>query len=66
VHETNDIFMVVQTHWSMLEKIALEDGNVDDHERALLSRIYSRVTADGVEPNVSNDIVRFKSQHQIP
>ena len=50
----------------MLEKIALEDGNVDDHERALLSRMYGRVTADGVEPNVWNDIVRFKSQHQIP
>ena len=30
---------------AMLEKLALEDGTVDAQERDILSRIFSRVTA---------------------
>ncbi len=50
----------------MFEKLALEDGTVDDQERAVLARIFARVTPDIVSPDVWDEISRFKSRHQIP
>ena len=51
---------------AMFEKLALEDGNVDDQERAVLARIFARVTPDIVSRDVWDEISRFKSRHQIP
>jgi hypothetical protein len=51
---------------AMLERLALEDGTVDDEERAMLARIFSRVSAETVSPDVWDEICRFKSKHQIP
>jgi hypothetical protein len=50
----------------MLERLALEDGTVDDEERAMLARIFARVTAETVSPDVWDEICRFKTKHQIP
>lgn len=50
---------------SMLEKLALEDGVVDDRERAVLSRIFARVAEKDVTPEVWEEIGRFKERHGI-
>lgn len=50
----------------MLQKLALQDGKVDDNERGVLSRIFARVTPDSVPPGVWDEICRFKSTHGIP
>ena len=51
---------------AMLEKLALEDGAVDPKERDVLSRVFARVDARTVSPDVWQDICRFKERHQIP
>ncbi len=51
---------------AMLEKLALEDGVVDDRERAVLSRIFGRVSEDTVTPDVWNEVCRFKQRYDIP
>ena len=50
----------------MLQKLALEDGTVDDKERDVLSHIFARVSADTVPSDVWREICRFKERHQIP
>jgi hypothetical protein len=51
---------------AMLEKLALEDGNVDDEERAVLGRIFSRVNRDTVTAEVWEEICRFRERYSIP
>ena len=51
---------------AMLEKLALEDGSVDQEERDVLSRIFTRVDARSVSADVWQEICRFKERHQIP
>ena len=51
---------------AMLEKLALEDGTVDDRERVVLSRIFERVNENTVSPEVWQEIARFKVRYQIP
>ncbi len=50
---------------AMLERLALEDGMVDYKERDILSRIFSRVTAQSVTEDVWEEICRFKAKYQI-
>ena len=50
----------------MLQKLALEDGTVDDKERDVLSHIFARVSPDTVSSEVWQEICRFKERHQIP
>jgi hypothetical protein len=51
---------------SMLERLALEDGKVDNQERVVLSKIFARVHPDDLEPAVREEIARFKVEHSIP
>jgi hypothetical protein len=51
---------------AMLQKLALEDGTVDDKERDVLSHIFARVSSDTVASDVWQEICRFKERHQIP
>jgi tellurite resistance protein len=51
---------------AMLEKLALQDGRVDEQEKAVLSRVFSRVNAQTVSPEVWDEISRFKARHDIP
>jgi glutamate mutase epsilon subunit len=51
---------------AMLEKLALSDAQVDDEERAVLARIFSRVNEGTVTADVWTEVCRFKQQHQIP
>jgi hypothetical protein len=51
---------------AMLEKLALEDGTVDDEERVVLGRIFSRVSRDTVTAEVWEEICRFRERYSIP
>lgn len=51
---------------TMLQKLALSDARVDDQERAVLSRIFARVSEETMSPEVWQEVCRFKQQHQIP
>ena len=50
----------------MLERLAMEDGKVDEQERSVLSRIFARVPAETFAPEVRDEIQRFKAEHSIP
>jgi hypothetical protein len=50
----------------MLRRLALEDGQVDQQEREILSRIFARVSPDTLEPHVREEIQRFKVEYSIP
>jgi len=50
----------------MLERLALQDGIVDDKERDVLSRVLARVNPQTVDPAVRDEIQRFKTQFGIP
>ena len=50
----------------MLERLALQDGAVDEKERDVLARVFARVNAQTVDPAVWDEIQRFKAQYDIP
>jgi len=50
----------------MLERLALQDGAVDEKERDVLARVFARVNAQSVDPSVWEEIQRFKAQYDIP
>ena len=54
-----------ETELAMLEKLALEDGVVDEAEKDALARIFSRVTKQKVTDAVWEEMERFKSVHGI-
>lgn len=51
---------------AMLERLALRDGAVDERERSVLSSVFARVTPATLDPEVWEQIQRFKSTHSIP
>ena len=51
---------------AMLQRLALADGQIDEQERAVLSRVFARVTPETLHPEVWEEIQRFKSAHSIP
>ncbi|MCX7054841.1 MAG: hypothetical protein NTU56_11635 [Proteobacteria bacterium] len=50
----------------MLERLALQDGVVDDKERDVLMRVFARVNPQTIDPVVRDEIQRFKTQFGIP
>jgi hypothetical protein len=50
----------------MIERIALEDGVIDEREREVLSRVFARVDPATVDAAVADEIRRFKERHDIP
>ncbi len=50
---------------AMLEKIALEDGPVDDDERRVLGYLFGRVTEETVPPKVWQEIARLRAEYNI-
>ena len=51
---------------AMFERLALQDGQVDEKERSVLSRIFARVDEHSVSAEVWQAISSFKARHQIP
>jgi len=50
----------------MLQRLALQDGAVDDREREVLMRVFARVNQHSVDAAVWAEIQRFKAQFAIP
>jgi hypothetical protein len=50
----------------IIERIALEDGVIDEREREVLSRVFARVDPATVDAAVADEIRRFKERHDIP
>jgi hypothetical protein len=50
----------------MLERLALQDGVVDDQEREVLARVFARVNPQTIDPGVRDEIQSFKAQFDIP
>ncbi|MGB7905067.1 MAG: hypothetical protein WCF43_10260 [Steroidobacteraceae bacterium] len=50
----------------MLERLALQDGEVDERERDVLARVFARINPQTVDPSVLEEINRFKTQFRIP
>jgi hypothetical protein len=48
-----------------LLRTALADGTIDDDERRVLGRIFSKVKATDVAPDVWDAICRARAQHNI-
>ncbi len=49
----------------MLEKIALEDKVIDEDEKRILRKIFSRVTKDRLADAVWNEISKFREDNGI-
>ena len=49
----------------MLERIALEDNMIDEDEKRVLRKIFSRVTKEQVSENVWKEIESFRSKYGI-
>jgi hypothetical protein len=58
--------LIDQDELQMLERLALEDGVVDERERGVLSQVFARVGTQALEPAVAAEIARFKQQYDIP
>ena len=50
---------------AMLEKIALEDGQIDDEERRVLGYLFGRVSEDTVNEAVWKEIQRLRKERDI-
>lgn len=50
---------------AMLEKLALEDGTVDNEEREVLRNLFGRVDKTYVADKVWNEIERFRKENEI-
>ena len=50
---------------AFLEHLALTDREVDDEEREVLRKIFARVDARELNPQVREEIARFRSKYSI-
>ena len=50
---------------AMIERLALEDGVVDDKEKEILRRLFDRLDHYTVARNVVEEINSFRKQHDI-
>ena len=58
--------LIDQRELQMLEKLALQDGVIDDKERSVLTQVFARVNEAALDPGVWTEIQRFKAQFDIP
>ncbi len=50
---------------AFLEHLALTDSEVDNDEREVLRKIFARVDARELTPQVRDEIARFRKQYSI-
>ena len=51
---------------ALLEKLALQDRQIDVEERDVLANIFARVTPEQVDPSLWLEIEEFKARVGIP
>jgi hypothetical protein len=49
----------------MLEKLALEDGKIDDHEKEMLRHIFDRANHEHMDEATIKEIADFRAEYQI-
>lgn len=49
----------------MLEKLAMEDGVIDDEERKVLSLLFHRVSKESLAEAVWKEMEKFRADHGI-
>jgi hypothetical protein len=49
----------------MLEKIALEDGEIHDDERVVLQHIFDRANMDHMDDETKLEIAEFRAYYNI-
>ena len=60
-----DDMLIDSAELAMLKKLALQDGVVDEDERAVLAIVFKRVEGFALEPGVREEIARFCAEHGI-
>ena len=50
---------------AMLEKLALEDDQVDAQEKEVLRNIFDRMDSDSIAAKVLEEVTRFRAEHNI-
>lgn len=50
---------------AMIEKLALEDGEVDEEEKKVLRNLFSRVSKETVAQKVWDEIEKFRKDNDI-
>ena len=48
-----------------IEKLALEDNQIDEEEKLVLRNIFSRVSDDELAPEVVEEIKQFRKKYDI-
>lgn len=57
--------IIEERELEMLKKIALEDMKIDEDEKRVLQRIFSRVTKKQVTDAVWSAIMKFREEYDI-
>ena len=58
--------LIDEREFAFLEKLALQDGRVDDEERVVLSNIFARAERAELDAAVRTEIEQFKRKYGIP
>ena len=58
--------LIDERELAFLEKLALEDGRIDDEERSVLSNIFVRAERVELDAAVRTEIEQFKRKYGIP
>ena len=63
VFANDDVIDEGELHF--MEKLALEDGEIDDEERAVLKHIFDRVNEKHMAQKVMDEIREFRKKYDI-
>ncbi len=56
---------ISESELHLMEKLALEDGIVDEAEKEKLRNIFSRADRDKISAQVEKEIQQFREKHKI-
>ncbi|MEM7393097.1 MAG: hypothetical protein AAF492_12200 [Verrucomicrobiota bacterium] len=56
---------ISESELTMMKKIALRDGMIDEEEKSVLRDIFARANTDHMEEKTRNEIQRFRERHDI-
>lgn len=56
---------ISESELQLMEKLALEDGVVDEAEKEKLRKIFARADSDKISAQVEKEIQRFREIHKI-
>ena len=54
-----------QPEFQIIKNLALEDGIIDAREKAVLRKIFDRITKDNASPETRAELKRFRAKYNI-